>query len=664
MTNLRFGLRAKASLAMVLAALIALIPAALIGKQVLDGVRNHFGEAYAVNFTKLKRQSILAPVSRELALSRRFANSVLTRQWLLDENNPTKQSAFFEEAEGYRQSFRDHNYFIASALSRNYYTNASDKPLSDTPRYVLSTTRENDSWFFSSLKQSEDFNINVDYAKSIDVTRVWFNFLVRDGDRVIAIAGAGFDLSEFIKEFIETEEAGVTPLIINQAGAIQAHQDLSLIAFNQTGSTANQRQTLAGQLSSEQQREALSAAMQSAEGHPGEVSTLNVTLGGRKQLLALSYLPELKWHIVTAVDLQAAKVIDQSWLNMSIAIIAGGIIILLMAFGYAVEALILHPLRTLQQSALAVSEGRFDVSLPPPGNDELGDLSHAFVVMAEEIRSNTEELENKVASRTQALEEANQAMAQAHRQIDASIDYASLIQRAILPDQSLRQVLGERHFILWHPKDIVGGDFYVFRAEGENFLLGVIDCAGHGVPGALMTMLARSALDHAMNEAGIDAPAEILSETDTAMRAMLEQGAPSEAIATNIDAGLVYIDQSNRRLRYAGARISLYWSDGKGVEEIKGTRRALVDRRRGIYTDTEIELRRGVTYYLATDGYLDQAGGDMGYGFGNTRFAQLLKQHAEKPMSEQANAFEEELKAYQGNYPQRDDITLLSFRFD
>ena len=179
-----------------------------------------------------------------------------------------------------------------------------------------------------------------------------------------------------------------------------------------------------------------------------------------------------------------------------------------------------------------------------------------------------------------------------------------------------------------------------------------------------MTMLARSALDHAMNEAGIDAPAEILSETDKAMRAMLEQGAPSEAIATNIDAGLVYIDQSNRRLRYAGARISLYWSDGKGVEEIKGTRRALVDRRRGIYTDTEIELRRGVTYYMTTDGYLDQAGGDMGFGFGNTRFAQLLKQHAEMPMSEQAQAFEQELKIYQGNYPQRDDITLLSFRFD
>ena len=78
----RFGLRAKAMLALVFATLLALVPAGLIGWQVLDSVRNHFGEAYAVNFTLLKRQSILAPLSRELALSRRLADSVLARQWL------------------------------------------------------------------------------------------------------------------------------------------------------------------------------------------------------------------------------------------------------------------------------------------------------------------------------------------------------------------------------------------------------------------------------------------------------------------------------------------------------------------------------------------------------------------------------------------------------
>lgn len=197
---------------------------------------------------------------------------MLTRKWLLDEHDPQKAAAFFQEAGGYRQSFRDHNYFIASALSRNYYTNANDKPLSNKPRYVLGVAKEADSWFFSSLKQTEDFNINVDYDKSLDATRVWFNFLVRDGARVIAIAGTGLDLSEFVKDFIDTDEPGVTPLIINQAGAIQAHRDLSLIAYNQAGSAASPAQTLVGQLPHGVQREALAAAMQNAESHPGEES--------------------------------------------------------------------------------------------------------------------------------------------------------------------------------------------------------------------------------------------------------------------------------------------------------------------------------------------------------------------------------------------------------
>ena len=117
-------------------------------------------------------------------------------------------------------------------------------------------------------------------------------------------------------------------------------------------------------------------------------------------------------------------------------------------------------------------------------------------------------------------------------------------------------------------------------------------------------------------------------------------------------------------MRYAGAKISLYWSDGHQIGEIKGTRRAIGDRRVGQYTDTEIDMHPGVTYYLATDGFLDQAGGELGYGFGNTRFAKLLLAHARRPMYEQANALDDELTRYRGELPQRDDVTILSFRFD
>lgn len=659
-----FGLRAKSMLALALACLLALLPAGLIGWQVLENVRNHFGEAYARNFTQLKRQSILAPISRDLALSLRLANSEVTRQWLHDEQDPAKQTLFFKEAEGYRKDFRSRAYFLASADSLGFYFNDDKKEASNQPRYVLDQDKESDSWFFSSIKQSEPYNINVNYDAHLKITQVWLNIVIRDGEQVLGVGGTGLDLSDFLKDFINTSEAGITPIIINATGAIQAHRNAALIAINQAASKANLQQTLAGQLPEGPERQALSDAMAEAQAQPGQVSTLRAHLDGKEQLLALAYIPELKWHVVTAVDLQAAQVLDERWLNAAIAALVVLIGILLLAFAYAVEKLVLQPLRKLQLSASAMAKGNFDVSLPPPGRDELGDLSRAFGAMADQIRSNTEELEHKVQARTQALEAANQDMQRAHKQINDSIDYASLIQKAILPNQQLLQQLGPHHFVLWRPRDVVGGDFYVFRTEGERYLVGVVDCAGHGVPGALMTMLARSALDHAMNQVGIAAPAAILSHTDSTMRGMLQHCELPRAIATNMDVGLAYVDRASRSLRFAGAKIGLYWSDGEQVGEYKGGRRAIGDRRVGNYTDTEISMQPGVTYYLATDGFLDQAGGDLGYGFGNTRFAQLLRTHARLPMEQQASALDQALAAYQGEYPQRDDITILSFRFD
>ena len=143
--------------------------------------------------------------------------------------------------------------------------------------------------------------------------------------------------------------------------------------------------------------------------------------------------------------------------------VAVGLVLLfaamLLCFGYAVERLMLRPLRRLQQSARAIANGSYDVSLPPGGQDEIGDLSNAFGVMADKVRQHTAELESKVRERTSELENANRAMAAAHKKIGDSIDYASLIQRAILPDRQLTQSLGEHHFVLWKPRDVVGGDF-------------------------------------------------------------------------------------------------------------------------------------------------------------------------------------------------------------
>lgn len=660
----KLGLRAKSLLALGLACLLALIPMAFLGWEAMEQVRQHFGRAYADNFALLSRQRILTPVSRELALSQRLAGSELTRAWLKDEADPAKRDLLFREAEGYRHDLRSHAYFIIDAASGNYYFNEDGQPLSDAPRYKLNPADPNDKWFYGTIRSNVPYNINVNPDTKLHITRVWFNVIVRENGQALGLAGASLDLSDFLSEFVGSGEPGVTPILIDEQGAIQAHPDPTRIAYNSGTTSADEQGKIFSLIPDEGDRRQLRQALQAAREQPAQVQSLSVRLQGVRQLLSVAYVPELHWFVLAAVDLHAARVVETAWFwpaGIALLLLIAG---LLLVCGYAIDRLVLRPIRNLHQSARAIADGRYDVRLPAAGADEVGDLSRAFGVMAEKVRTHTAELEDKVRERTVELEAANQAMATAHKKIGDSIDYASLIQQAILPDRQMAQSLGPRHFVMWKPRDVVGGDFYVFRTDGENCLLGVMDCAGHGVPGALMTMLVRAAVDLAIADVGCSDPALILARTDSAMRAMLADGEFPHALATNTDAGLVYIDRAAGRLRFAGAKISLYASDGDQCQEYRGAKRAIGDKRPGEYANIDLPLAPGCTYYLSTDGFLDQAGGEHGFGFGGTRFADMLKRHARMPLPEQSAAFERALAEYKGDLPQRDDVTILSFRFE
>jgi len=397
---------------------------------------------------------------------------------------------------------------------------------------------------------------------------------------------------------------------------------------------------------------------------PGSVATLRVTLDGAPRLLALSWIPELQWFVASSVDLGTAQVVEVRPLLPAIGLFLVLFLLLIGGGAWLVEKRVLKPLRQLRRGAQALAAGQYDVALPLGRKDEIGELSAAFGSMAQTVRSHTSELENRVRERTQELERANRDMAAAHKKIDDSIDYASLIQRSILPNRQLVSAMGDRHAVLWRPRDVVGGDFYVYRADDHGCLFGVVDCAGHGVPGALMTMLAHAAIDQALGTTGLDDPAAALSRTDAIVRSMLREEDDAHALATNMDIGLAYVDLQQREVRYAGAKIALYYCDGAEVQEVRAARRAIGDKRIGEYHNTSVKLQPGRTFYMTTDGFLDQAGGEQGYGFGNSRFASMLRAHARLPLAEQGEAFSRALAHYQGDYPQRDDITMLCFRFD
>lgn len=656
------GLRAKSIFALLLVCVLAFIPAIGIGWQLLSGVQEHFGRAYAENFTRLNRQKILVPLTRELALAQRFADSVLTRTWLSGANN---QDLFIREAEGFAADFSSGSWFMVSASSLNYYYRAPKIPFGALPSYRLQRDNAVDQWFFNLLAKPERININVNQDKTLGVTRVWINVRVEDNGQALGLAGTGLELTGFIDDFIDIDKKGVLPMILDGQGRLQAHADAALISLGSAAGINSDAVTLFDMLDAPQDDEQLSTLLASAKDKPDEVAMGWVMLDDTRHLLAVSYIPELDWYLTTAMDLGLAQVVKPGLFN---AVLLGLVLILallLLGLVYGVERVVLRPLRRLQGSATAIADGSYDVRLPAPSSDEIGDLSRAFAVMAGKVRHHTEELEQEVQSRTQALEQANRKMRQAHQQINDSIDYASLIQKAILPDRQLTRMLGEHHFVLWHPRDVVGGDFYLFQpGEQGSFLVGVVDCAGHGVAGALMTMLGRAALDHAVREHGIHSPAEILQLADHTLRGMLQDTELPRGMATTMDAGLVYVDPAADKLVFSGAKMSLYASDGDVVEEHRGGRRSLLDRRPGQFENITLPVQHDQVYYLTTDGYLDQAGGSKGFGLGSSRFRELLRSHAQLPLNEQAELLRQALDEYRGNHAQRDDITLLAFRME
>ncbi|MEB3353231.1 MAG: SpoIIE family protein phosphatase [Cyanobacteriota bacterium] len=325
-----------------------------------------------------------------------------------------------------------------------------------------------------------------------------------------------------------------------------------------------------------------------------------------------------------------------------------------VAISYRIVSVrVIGPLSRLvrQSYAIASDEHQSGELLAVRGNDEIARLAEAFNAVLLRQRQAIDQVDS-----------ANRRLREVNKQVDDSIRYAALLQKSILPDRQLSERFGQEHFVLWQPRDTVGGDYYVFHGDGARCLAGVADCAGHGVPGAMMTMLARAGIDRSIQQAGIDSPAAVLQATNAGMHLVLSEAQLTRAIATSMDVGLVFLDFDAQVMRFAGAKISLYWSDGHSVEMAKGDNRSLWDRRAGTYHDHQIPLRQGFTYYMATDGVFDQAGGDHGFGLGTDRFRDWLLDHAGKPLSEQHEAFTRSLSEFMGDQPQRDDITMLSFR--
>jgi serine phosphatase RsbU (regulator of sigma subunit) len=248
--------------------------------------------------------------------------------------------------------------------------------------------------------------------------------------------------------------------------------------------------------------------------------------------------------------------------------------------------------------------------------------------------------------------------------IMSSLQYAQRIQSAIHPaEKKMEETLGE-FFVLYKPKDIVSGDFYWVGQTGNVTVVAAVDCTGHGVPGAFMSMIGGSLLRQIIMERGITNPAEILMRMDSGVRKFLRQEETQNR--DGMDMGLCVVDKINGKIHFCGAKNPcLYVFQGK-IEEIKGSKQAvggaISKKLNDPFKTLSVDYQPGMFIYLLSDGFQDQFGGTENKKYGFSNLKRLLASLAGLPAHEQKEELEKTFDSWKGVHKQIDDVMIFGFR--
>jgi len=295
-----------------------------------------------------------------------------------------------------------------------------------------------------------------------------------------------------------------------------------------------------------------------------------------------------------------------------------------------------------------------------------------------QIREQHDEIE---AQRNQIQAQRDLVLAQ-KQMITDSIDYARNIQSAILPPRKLMDDLLHDYFIVYKPKDIVSGDFYWIREVQDHLVLVSADCTGHGVPGALMSMLGITLLNSTIGERCFNAPAVILEQLRAKVKEMLLQEGKDEEQKDGMDMTIVILNKKTREIHFSGANHPLYIVRRMNAEsgpqmapyaslkngdyqlfEIKGDKQPIgIHWEETDFTTHSLSLREDDTIYVFSDGFIDQFGGTDRKKFKSMNFKKLLLSIQKESMRDQGQVIEETFESWRGQHEQIDDVSVMGIR--
>ncbi|MDM8560638.1 SpoIIE family protein phosphatase [Candidatus Parabeggiatoa sp. HSG14] len=288
--------------------------------------------------------------------------------------------------------------------------------------------------------------------------------------------------------------------------------------------------------------------------------------------------------------------------------------------------------------------------------DDKGKVSYAITA----FQDITERLKREQAGRVrEAIETVN-------RRTMESIQYAKIIQNALLPNREQIKTFLPKSFFIWMPRNIVGGDMLYTEPFEDNIIVAIIDCTGHGIPGAFMAMVASTALRRVTRDEGCLIPNDILKRLNVLVKTSLQQDADYIHSDNGLDAAICLIKPHEKTLTFAGANLPLYYIYQNQLHVIKGNKHSLGYKKSDVDFDFmahTIKIKKGMSFYLSTDGFINQLGGSKRFSFSRKRFKLLLLENCHLSFDEQAKKLLQAFNHYKGDNDRQDDVTVVGFGF-
>ena len=373
----------------------------LVFRSMASEINREWSSQFVQRQVLFDKYRTFSPLIREIALARKMATDPDLVRLARDEADPRARTAGLAALERYRIQFVDRSVFAALSGSGHYYFGDAATPEGGVGlRYDLSRDNPSDRWFYATLAEAKPYQINISPDSHLQVTKVWINVLLRDGDKVLGVVGTGMNLADFLGQTVNISQPGIHNFFVDENLAVKLSGDPQLIDYASITKAPGDRLTV-DSLFRPQDVAKLREALRDVRAGEGSGTTLWVTFRGSRYLLGVAWLPELGWYDLTLVDQKNLALLK----GLSFIPYALGALFLavLLILGFALHQWVLMPLLALKRASDAIQRGNFDVLPPLVGSGEVRDLSHSFRHMVATVRSSHRELEARVKERTEAL---------------------------------------------------------------------------------------------------------------------------------------------------------------------------------------------------------------------------------------------------------------------